>query len=205
MITNFAILSGLLASILHIVTGIDHLATITPIVIETKYKSWVIGLWWGLGHTVGIFGLGLLFSIFKGYIPIDDIHNYSDQILGLILIGIGVWGLYRLYYLPYKRSLIGKQTIVSASSIGLVQGLASLSHVIFFLPALSFKNKLQTLEYILGFCMGTILIILLYTFILEKLIYRLKVKDEHSKTLNRVSFWSSLFACGVGLFLVFHT
>ncbi|RLD77207.1 MAG: hypothetical protein DRJ15_13970 [Bacteroidetes bacterium] len=91
------ILSGIVASSLHVITGPDHLAAVTPLAIENKKRSWGIGLFWGLGHIVGMLLIGILFLVFKEYIPVEAISQYSEQIVGLILIGIGIWAIYKVF------------------------------------------------------------------------------------------------------------
>ena len=204
MITNFAILSGLLAAMLHVVAGVDHLATVTPLVVETRLKSWLIGFWWGLGHTIGILIIGTLFLFFKDYIPIAYISNYSEQLVAFILIGIGIWGFYRIYHAPRKTESVKEQTHISSVGIGVVHGLASVSHFILLLPALSFESNFETVQYVAGFCIGTMLAMGLYTFMVGKLVNHFKVAYPYPQTLNRIRFWSGLFACSAGVFLLFY-
>ncbi|HSG68023.1 MAG TPA: hypothetical protein VK994_04900 [Bacteroidales bacterium] len=91
------ILSGIIASMLHVLTGPDHLAAVTPLAIENKNKSWNIGFFWGLGHVAGMLLIGMLFLLFKEYIPIEEISHHSERIVGLILIAIGIWAIYRVF------------------------------------------------------------------------------------------------------------
>ena len=90
-------IAGIVASSLHVVTGPDHLAAVTPLAIENKKRSWGVGLFWGLGHIVGMLLIGILFLLFKEFIPIEEISYYSEQIVGLILVGIGVWAIYKVF------------------------------------------------------------------------------------------------------------
>lgn len=91
------LISGIVASSLHVVTGPDHLAAVTPLAIESKKKSWSVGLFWGLGHIAGMLLIGILFILFKEYIPIEIISEYSEQIVGLVLIGIGLWAIIKVF------------------------------------------------------------------------------------------------------------
>ncbi|MDO8898922.1 MAG: hypothetical protein Q7V19_14830, partial [Bacteroidales bacterium] len=88
-------LIGIFASVLHVVSGPDHLAAVTPLAIDNKLKAWIIGLGWGLGHTAGMLLIGVLFIFFKNVLPIEAISEYSEFAVGLILIAIGVWALWR--------------------------------------------------------------------------------------------------------------
>ena len=91
------LLTGFIASVAHVVTGPDHLAAVTPLAIDSRRKSWMIGFSWGLGHTVGMLLIGLLFIVFKEILPVNAISRHSDTVIGLLLIGIGSWAIFRTY------------------------------------------------------------------------------------------------------------
>jgi ABC-type nickel/cobalt efflux system permease component RcnA len=91
------LLTGLIASMAHVVTGPDHLAAVTPLAIESRKRSWLVGFSWGAGHTIGMLLLGLLFLLFRELIPIERISRHSDIIVGFLLIGVGSWALVRTY------------------------------------------------------------------------------------------------------------
>lgn len=94
---SFPFFAALLASMLHVISGPDHLAAVTPLVIESKRKAWKVGLFWGFGHLIGMLLIGVLFYVFKENIPLNNISLYSEQIVGFILIGIGIWAFYRIF------------------------------------------------------------------------------------------------------------
>lgn len=97
MLFTFPLLAGILASMLHVISGPDHLAAISPLVIETKRKAWKIGMSWGLGHIIGMLLIGVLFLLFKDFIPLEKVSKYSEQLVGIVLIGIGVWTFYGIF------------------------------------------------------------------------------------------------------------
>ncbi len=90
-------LTGFIASVAHVATGPDHLAAVTPLAIDSRKKSWIVGFSWGLGHTIGMLLIGLLFILFKEYLPIEAISKHSETVIGILLIGIGSWALVRIY------------------------------------------------------------------------------------------------------------
>lgn len=90
-------LTGFIASIAHVVTGPDHLAAVTPLAIDSRKKSWIVGFSWGLGHTIGMLLIGLLFILFKEFLPIEAISKHSETMIGILLIAIGCWALLRIY------------------------------------------------------------------------------------------------------------
>lgn len=90
-------LTGFFASMAHVVTGPDHLAAVTPLAIDSRRKSWVIGFSWGLGHTIGMLLIGLLFVLFKEILPVESISKHSETVIGFMLIGIGAYAIFRTY------------------------------------------------------------------------------------------------------------
>ena len=71
-------LTGLAAGFIHVITGPDHLAAIAPLSVNNKRSTWLIGFRWGLGHTSGVFIIGMLAMIFREIIPVDLISSYSE-------------------------------------------------------------------------------------------------------------------------------
>ena len=100
---NFPLLAGIAASILHVVSGPDHLAAVTPLAIETRRKVWKIGLFWGFGHLTGMLLIGLLFLLFREYIPLEKISEHSEQLVGVVLIVVGLWALFNIFYKSKKH------------------------------------------------------------------------------------------------------
>jgi len=103
-ITDFPLLVGVLAAIIHVLSGPDHLAAVGPIALKEKNNSWHIGLFWGIGHTLGLLLIGVLFYYFRNLIPVDFISRQSEKIVGLILILIGIWVFFRLVKKKKKSS-----------------------------------------------------------------------------------------------------
>ncbi len=90
-------LTGFVASVAHVVTGPDHLAAVTPLAIDSRKKSWAVGFSWGFGHTIGMLLIGLIFILFKEFLPIEAISKHSETVIGVLLIGIGCLALLRIY------------------------------------------------------------------------------------------------------------
>ena len=86
-------LTGILMSSVHVVTGPDHLAAVTPLAIENRKKAWHIGFAWGMGHVTGMLLIGLLYLAFRELIDVEKISGYSEYLVGIVLIGIGAWAI----------------------------------------------------------------------------------------------------------------
>jgi ABC-type nickel/cobalt efflux system permease component RcnA len=97
-INDFPLFVGILAAIIHVLSGPDHLAAVGPIVIQKNNKSWLVGFAWAIGHIAGMAIIGVLFYYFRNFIPIEFISGQSEKMVGLILIVIGLWVFYKLAY-----------------------------------------------------------------------------------------------------------
>ncbi len=223
--------SGLTISMLHVITGPDHLAAVTPFAIESKKKAWKIGLSWSLGHLVGMLAIGALFVTFKELIPIDLITNYSEQLAGLVLIGIGIWAFYKIFgrdkthkhmHVHTENSPVIhshehdhshekthrhvhpeglRQSNWASFSIGGLHGVAGIVHFLLFLPVMGFENKSESVSYIAGFGMGIILAMTIFAFVIGKV--SSLVNNGHNDVFFKgIRLAGGLFAIVVGVYWV---
>jgi sulfite exporter TauE/SafE len=95
LVSQMPFIFGLIAAVFHVLTGPDHLAAVGPIAIKSQLRSWIVGVSWGLGHIVGMLSIGVLFYFFRELIPIDGISAHSEQIVGILLVSIGIWTFWR--------------------------------------------------------------------------------------------------------------
>ena len=229
MENTFPIIAGLLASMLHVITGPDHLAAVTPFAIESKRKAWKIGLMWGIGHLVGMLGIGVLFTLFKEFIPIEKISLYSEQLVGLVLVGIGVWVLFKIFRKKKNHKHLHlhtennpvihshehyhekekthkhshykylKQNNFASFSIGILHGFAGIAHFLLFLPVFAFNNRYDSLSYVLGFGMGILVAMTTYAFIIGKL--SSINKNAHNEVFfNGIRLAGGMFAIVIGVY-----
>lgn len=230
--TNLPIIAGILASMLHVISGPDHLAAVTPLVIETKRKAWKIGLFWGLGHLLGMLLIGVLFLLFKDIIPVETISEYSEKLVAIVLIGVGFWAFYRIFnekknhkhphvhnetetYVhihehehnhddshEHTHGKIVKQNVLSSLGIGFLHGLAGVAHFLLLLPVLGFENSSDGIQYIIGFAIGTVLAMSVYALILGKITS--VSKHQHNGNFFRgVRFAGGLFAIVIGFYWLY--
>ncbi len=101
-LSAFPMLFGLIAATIHVLSGPDHLAAVGPLALNTRFRPWVIGMSWGIGHLVGMLLLGMLFIYFKEFIPFDYISKNSEKLVGILLILIGMWAFFRMYLFNRK-------------------------------------------------------------------------------------------------------
>jgi ABC-type nickel/cobalt efflux system permease component RcnA len=234
MTFTFPLVAGLITSILHVITGPDHLAAVTPFVVEAKKKAWKIGLFWSFGHLAGMLAIGILFVLFKSLIPIETISKYSEQLVGLVLIGIGIWAFYKIFkknnahkhlhvhseHAPlihkhehthvvleahnHTHKNITQQTHFTSFSIGFLHGLAGIAHFLLFLPILGFNNQWDAFTYIIGFGTGIILAMTSYAFVIGTLASWSK-NGHNDLFFNGIRMAGGLFAIIIGIYWLYGT
>lgn len=225
---TFPLFAGLLAAALHVITGPDHLAAVTPFAIENKKKAWKIGLFWGVGHILGMLSIGFLFLFFKELIPLEKISNHSEKIVGIILIGLGIWIFLKLFFEEKKHKHLHvhsngnvlihkhqhshnsekhhnhehpnlKQGITAATAVGFIHGLAGVAHFVLFIPVIGFSSKFDSLKYIIGFGIGTLIAMTTFAFVIGGV--SSFDKQEHNKTFFKgLRLAGGLFAFLIGIY-----
>jgi sulfite exporter TauE/SafE len=181
-----AIISGLTAGFIHVVAGPDHLAAIAPLAAVKRNSTWNIGFRWGIGHTSGVFIIGIITILFKEIIPLELISSYSESLVGFVLIGIGLWGLHKAlksnihvhehlhngivhrHFHTHKPGEEHNEPTAhvhthAAMAVGILHGLAGSSHILGIIPALAFGTKTESLEYLVSFGIGTIAAMTLFS------------------------------------------
>ena len=173
-------LAGLLAGIMHVVSGPDHLVAVAPLAIQKPALGLRVGTAWGLGHATGVIVLGLLGVVARTFIDIGRISVWSEVLVGGVLIGIGVWALLQSRKVVlhrhahvHKRNHVGSSNPAhahlhvhlagephterahrhhkrSAYAVGILHGAAGTGHLLGVMPALALAPR-QGLVYLLSY------------------------------------------------------
>jgi sulfite exporter TauE/SafE len=180
-----AFITGLLAGALHVWSGPDHLTAIAPLAVSSQKKSWTTGFRWGIGHSLGVAIVGGLTLILREIIPVEAISGWSERLVGVMLILIGIWGFRKAFktrihththkhdgdehkhiHIHSKPKLHEKPEahihMHAALGIGILHGFAGSSHFVGILPALAFSTTIQSVIYIVAFGIGTIISMVLF-------------------------------------------
>ena len=177
--------TGLSAGLAHALSGPDHMAAIAPLVVVTRRRRWLTGAVWGIGHAVGLWVLGFVLMFMRGFLPIAAISSWSERLVGIVLIAVGLWGLRKMavkwvhthehvhegsrhkhvhLHWPGRAHGAGQPGAHSwagvhshaAMGIGVLHGLASGSYILGVLPALILPSLTEAIGYLFTFGIGSI-------------------------------------------------
>lgn len=230
---SFPIFAGIIAAMLHVISGPDHLAAVAPFAIESKKKAWKVGLLWGIGHLTGMLAIGVLFLLFKDLIPIEKISEHSEQFVGVILIALGSWIFFKIFKtekhhkhthvhsennpIIHKHKHIHnsekkhnhshhnlKQGSIASLTVGFVHGLAGVAHFLLLLPVIGFASTTDSTKYILGFGIGTLIAMISFALVIGK-IAAFSKQDHNDTFFKGIRLASGLFAFIIGVYWVLST
>lgn len=173
-------LTGLLAGLVHVLVGPDHLAAVAPLAVEERRRAWKLGLRWGIGHSGGVMVVGIGALLLRDILPVEALSSYSERLVGVVLIGIGIWALRKAFNRrihahghaheepqghthlhvhnptePHTADRSHTHTH-AALAVGTLHGLAGSSHLFGVLPALALPSTELAVGYMIAFGVGTV-------------------------------------------------
>jgi sulfite exporter TauE/SafE len=215
-----AVFFGFLLGIKHALDA-DHIVAVTTIVSRSRslLRSALVGLSWGIGHTVTLFVVGFGVLVFKLTIP-DRLALSMELVVGVILVLLGV---------PLIKQLVGgshvhwhqhgdkrhlhshshdeapshdHQYIRRSLLVGMVHGLAG-SGALTLLVLSAMSSVVQGLFFLLLFGIGSILGMLLFSGLIS-LPFRLTARRS-----LRLNLWvqgaAGLISVLLGLSIIWQT
>lgn len=191
----FPFFAGLAAGLLHVFSGPDHLAAVAPMAADTERAQWKTGLQWGIGHTIGVVLIAALLLLIREQLPLEFISVNSERLVGVALIGVGAWGVWkasRSGFKPHSHTHVG-----ASLGIGALHGLAGSSHLFGVLPALAFATRIEAALYLAGFGAGAVAGMSAFSAVMGVLSSRLG--RRHSSGLLYASSAAALVIGGVWL------
>ena len=192
----FSLVAGLFAGLVHVVSGPDHLAAVAPLAADGSRPQWRAGLSWGLGHTSGVVLIGLLLITFRAFLPLAAISAYSERLVGVALVALGVWAAVRARDFHRRGDRPHSHPSGGASfAMGTLHGLAGSSHLFGVLPALALPTQAAALSYLIGFGVGAVVAMTVFAAIVGMLAARAGRRSKHA-------FQTMLYACSLSAFLV---
>ncbi len=174
-----AILAAIPAGLLHVVIGPDHLSAVAPLSIDRGAGGWRQGAVWGVGHTLGVWIVGALAIALREVLPLEELSSWSERLVGVALIAIGLWALRRALRLrihvhehahdgrphahihlhgptPAHESERAHRHSHVAVAFGLLHGLAGSAYFLGILPALALPTTGHAVAYVIAFGISTV-------------------------------------------------
>jgi hypothetical protein len=219
-------LAGFVAGMQHVVTGPDHLAAVAPLAVSDRAAAWRGGLSWAAGHAGGVAIIALVALSLREVMPFQAawLSGWSERLVGVVLIGIGLWGLrralsHRLHTHVHEHDgrphvhvhlHSGAESHASGSAtphfhthtalaVGTLHGLAGGSHFLGVLPALALSTS-QAVLYLAAYAVGTIAAMTLFASVLGWL--ALRAGNAGARWARGLMAGSSLAAVAVGVFWI---
>lgn len=214
---------GFLLGVKH-AFDIDHVAAISTIASNLKSikKSSLLGMSWGIGHTISLFFIGLIVLLLKVTIP-KKLALFLELVVGVMLILLGINVLLtinknKIHLHKHKHGKVEhvhfhshklvkqhghehrqfKQSLI----IGLLHGLAG-SAAITLLVLTTINSVLLGLTYILLFGIGSIMGMVLITTIIS-LPFKL-IPNNLQKTQKFLRVSAGLISAIIGLIIMYNT
>jgi sulfite exporter TauE/SafE len=182
-----AALTGLLAGVVHVLSGPDHLTAIAPLAAHQRKGAWVPGLRWGIGHFAGVAAVGLLSLWLRDRLPVSLLSSWGDRVVGVVLFAVGLWAVrcaLREKLHAHEHEHEGERHVHvhvhpdrvehtqptahrhthAAFAIGTLHGFAGSAHFLGILPMLALPTRLQAISYLLAFGVGTVLAMAMFAY-----------------------------------------
>lgn len=216
-----AVTLGFLLGIKHALEA-DHIVAVTTIVSRSRsfLRSVLVGLTWGIGHTLTIFVVGFVVLFFKLTIP-DRLALLLEFLVGIMLVLLGAFvikglvaGRAHVHWHRHGNKLHlhshshhetpehDHKHIRNSLLIGMVHGLAG-SGALTVLVLSSMPSLAQGLFFLLFFGIGSILSMLLFGGLIS-LPFKLTAKFSF-----RLNLWfqgaAGLISIVLGLFIMWQT
>ncbi|MGB0638627.1 MAG: sulfite exporter TauE/SafE family protein [Myxococcota bacterium] len=176
------VVAGLLAGCVHVVSGPDHLAALLPIAIHNRWQAIKTGAVWGLGHGIGVCVVGGLGMGARHLVDVQAISRWSEFLVGLVLVAVGVWAIRRSSMLTIHshghshdheghehgdhehlhshsgaaaHSDVDHRHAHAALGVGFLHGAAGVGHLFGVIPALALPASEASI-YIVSYLIGAI-------------------------------------------------
>lgn len=183
-----SVVTGLVAGAIHVVSGPDHLAAVAPLAADSRRRAWEVGLRWGIGHAGGVMFVGVLSLLLRDWLPLEAISSWSERLVGVMLIGIGLWGVRRALsgrVHTHEHEHDGRQHVHihahdgatahthahaaehrhthTAFAVGTLHGAAGSSHFLAVIPALAFATMNEAVFYLAAYGGGTVVAMMVFS------------------------------------------
>ena len=91
--------------VIHVLTGPDHLSALIALSAGGSWRSFFLGLRWGLGHTTGLFVIAAMFFALDGALDLEVLGHYGEITVGFFMLGLGFYSVCRARRIQQQRAL----------------------------------------------------------------------------------------------------
>ena len=203
------ILTGLAAGVLHVFSGVDHLAALAPIAVDDPSRAGRIGGFWGLGHGIGVAVVGAVGLLLRSLIDIAAWSMWAEFIVGFLLIGVGFWAIYRagrveIHDHPHTHGSTSHEHVHphepddlthhhAALGVVILHGMAGTGYLFGVLPALALPLT-QAVIYLVAFLVASVAGMSMFAYGLGVMVRR-----RGTEWVTRLMYGSGAFALAVGV------
>ena len=187
---------GLLLGCLHALDA-DHVCTVSALILErySLKRTFFLALRWSLGHSLTLLILvGLMFVLRATFISWNMAE--AEQVVGLSMICLGFWVLYREGKRPAGNhgNSHTSHSGMALFGMGVLHGTAGSSSVFLLIPIALSQSLPLVLAYVVLFSLGMILTMGLYS----AMVNRITWLDRLSLHLGKLRYISAASAVFVG-------
>ena len=210
------ILTGILAGLIHVLSGADHLIAMAPSAINSPKIALKNSFSWGLGHSSGVVLLTVLAIFIKDITPLKNFSNIAELLVGISLLFVGVYAIknsfqlsihthshkhengiaHRHYHFHIKEQKNNNKHSHALTGIGLLHGIAGGSHFLAILPALALSLT-NACAYLISYLIGSLISMNLFTCLIS-----FTTLNLGQKLMKRLIAFAGGLSFSMGLFWI---
>ena len=213
---KYIVFTGLIAGIIHVIGGADHLIAMAPSSITNPKLALKNGLSWGVGHSSGVIVLSVFAIFFKDIAQITKFSNFAEFLVGISLLIIGTIaiknsfklnihnhqhehnnGITHKHYHYHQNKNQHNKSSHALTGLGLLHGIAGGSHLVPLIFVITIPDIQGAIFYLFSYLIGSLVIMSLFTYLIS--ISTLKFGKNQLKSL--IAFAGGL-SFSVGLFWI---
>jgi len=210
------ILTGILAGLIHVFSGADHLIAMAPSAINSPKIALKNSFSWGLGHSSGVVLLTVLAIFIKDITPLKNFSNIAELLVGISLLFVGVFAIknsfqlsihshshkhengiaHRHYHFHMNEQKNNYNHSHALTGIGLLHGIAGGSHFLAILPALALSLT-NACAYLISYLIGSLISMNLFTCLIS-----FTTLNTGQKFIKRLIAFAGGLSFSMGLFWI---
>ncbi|GLE05328.1 hypothetical protein PINS_up014341 [Pythium insidiosum] len=102
--------AGVGLGIVHVVTGPDHLGALMLLSSGSSWRSFELGLHWGIGHSFSLLLLTAIFLLAHRRMSLETVGDLCDAVVGAVMIALGAWSLH--FFWRRRVEFKGRQLLI---------------------------------------------------------------------------------------------